>query len=119
MIDNFSNDIYSANIYFFWIYSSNKRQISALDSRIKSPGARLYLQPPYTGTYINIRKLPAGFMNISRKMFLHANRRTAAPDISRQRKKFFHRYQITLLLPEAFAASFRSTSCSPGMTQTK
>ena len=21
MIDNFSNDIYSANIYFFWIYS--------------------------------------------------------------------------------------------------
>ena len=71
MIDNFSNDIYSANIYFFFFLDlfSNKRQISALDSRIKSSEQFFYLQPR-TGTYINIRKLlSAGFMNISRKMF--------------------------------------------------
>lgn len=118
MIDNFSNDIYSANIYFFgFIPQINGKFLPSIHG-LNHP-AQALSAAPYTGTYINIRKLPAGFMNISRKMFLHANRRTAAPDISRQRKKFFHRYQITLLLPEAFAASFRSTSCSPGMTQTK
>lgn len=118
MIDNFSNDIYSANIYFFgFIPQINGKFLPSI--RGLNHPAQALSAAPYTGTYINIRKLPAGFMNISRKMFLHANRRTAAPDISVSGRSSFTGIRSHFLLPEAFAASFRSTSCSPGMTQTK
>ena len=45
MIDNFSNDIYSANIYFFGFIPQINGKFSALDSRIKSPAQALSAAP--------------------------------------------------------------------------
>jgi len=49
-------------------------------------------------TYINIRKLQTGFMDIGGKMFFHSDRRTGTADISGDGKKLFHRNHITTLI---------------------
>ena len=50
--------------------------------------------------------MQASVMNISRKMLLHSNGRTTSPDISRQRKKFLHGYEIALFIAGSLCRQF-------------
>ena len=62
--------------------------------------SKLDLQPPYACTYINKRKIQAGLMNIRREMLFHPDRRTSTAYVTRKRKQFLYRYQITPYYPK-------------------
>ena len=67
------------------------------------------LQPALSGTDVDIGELQAGFVNIGRERLFHADRRTTAADIPRQRKQFLHRDKVALLVSGHLGGAFISS----------
>ena len=74
---------------------------------LSNPRIEFELQPALSGTDVDIGELQAGFVNIGRERLFHADRRTTAADIPRQRKQFLHRNEVALLVSGHLGGQFQ------------